>query len=58
MRTFKVVNKSKPVDTTELYTTIIVTVNEPPYSDDIILHKTGWKESDCEITDITLEEIE
>ena len=58
MRTFRVINKSKPVDSTDLYTTIIVTVEHPPYTNENVLYKTGWKENDCEIEDITQEEIE
>ena len=53
MKTFRVINKSKPTDGTDLYTTIVVTVPKPPYTDENILYKTGWKEKDCEIQDIT-----
>ena len=34
-------------------TTITVTLNQPPYENKNILHKTGWKEKDVTITDVT-----
>ena len=33
--------------------TIYVTLFTPPYENDNILHKTGWKEDDVTITDVT-----
>ena len=35
--------------------TITVTLNQPPYENENILYKTGWKEKDVTITDITPE---
>ena len=35
---------------------IIVTLHNPPYEDENILNKTGWKVEDVTITDITMEE--
>ena len=32
--------------------TITVTLHEPPYKNENILHKTGWKEKDVTITEI------
>ena len=32
---------------------ITVTLNQPPYENENILHKTGWKEQDVTITDVT-----
>ena len=32
---------------------IIVTLNQPPYEDENILNKTGWKKEDVTITDVT-----
>jgi hypothetical protein len=32
--------------------TITVTLNYPPYEDENILHKTGWKVQDVTITEI------
>ena len=55
MKTFRVINKSKPTDGTDLYTTIIVTVPKPPYTDENILYKTGWMKDNYEIEDITPE---
>ena len=37
---------------------IRVTLYQPPYEDENILNKTGWKAKDCKITDITPEDIE
>ena len=47
MKRFRVEHKSfdKP--------TITVTLNQPPYEDKNILHKTGWKLEDVTITDVT-----
>ena len=33
--------------------TIVVTLNQPPYEDENILNKTGWKAEDVTITDVT-----
>ena len=33
-------------------TKIIVTLHQPPYEDENILHKTGWKAKDVKITEI------
>jgi len=33
--------------------TITVTLNQPPYEDENILNKTGWKKEDVTITDVT-----
>ena len=40
------------------YNEVIITLREPPYEDENILNKTGWKAKDCKITDITPEDIE
>ena len=47
MKRFKVEHKDweKPI--------ITVTLNQPPYENENILYKTGWKEKDVTITDIT-----
>ena len=47
MKRFKVEHKSweKPI--------IRVTLHNPPYENENILHKTGWNEKDVTITDIT-----
>ena len=37
---------------------IKVTLYQPPYEDENILNKTGWKVEDVTITEITQEEIE
>ena len=52
MKTFLVEHKSfdKPP--------IRVTLYQPPYEDENILNKTGWKVEDVTITDITMEEQE
>ena len=49
MRRFKVEHRSyeKP--------DIYVTLNQPPYENENILHKTGWKEKDVIITEIKTE---
>ena len=46
MRRFKVEHKDweKPV--------IFVTLHQPPYENENILHKTKWKESDVTITEM------
>ena len=50
MKRFRVEHKSfdKPPITVQL--------NQPPYEDENILNKTGWKVDDVTITDITMEE--
>ena len=45
MKTFLVENTRKG-------TTIKVTLNHPPYENNNILHKTGYKEKDCTITEL------
>ena len=37
---------------------IVVTLHNPPYENENILHKTGWKEKDVTITEIKTEFIE
>ena len=34
-------------------TTIVVTLWQPPYENENILHKTNWKVKDVTITDVT-----
>ena len=48
MKRFKVEHKSynKP--------TIYVTINKPPYENENILYKTGWKQEDVTITEVTM----
>ena len=56
MKRFKVVNsKIKYMDDygNRKFDTIYVTLNQPPYENENILHKTKWKEKDCTITDVT-----
>ena len=52
MKKFRVEHKdsSKPPITVVLY--------QPPYEDENILNKTGWKIEDVKITEITQEEME
>ena len=52
MKKFRVEHKdyTKPPITVVLY--------QPPYEDENILNKTGWKVKDVKITDITQEEQE
>ena len=52
MKTFRVEHKSfdKPP--------IRVTLYHPPYEDENILNKTGWKVEDVTITEVTQEVIE
>ena len=38
------------VENTRKGTTIKVTVHQPPYENENVLYKTGWKEKDCTIT--------
>ena len=35
--------------------TIRVVLYNPPYEDENVLYKTGWKQKDVTITDITME---
>jgi hypothetical protein len=56
MKRFKVINsKIKYMDDlgNRKYDTIYVTLNQPPYEDENILHKTSWKREDVTITDVT-----
>jgi hypothetical protein len=48
MKRFKVENNHD-------YTVINVILYQPPYEDENILYKTGWKPKDVTITDITME---
>ena len=34
---------------------IIVTLHQPPYENENILYKTGWKERDCKIREVAIE---
>ena len=52
MRRFKVERVNSAADYG--YDTIIVTLPNPPYENENILNKTGWKEKDCTITEITM----
>ena len=47
MKRFKVLNNRKN-------TIIYVTLNEPPYENENILYKTGWKVKDCIIEEISV----
>ena len=49
MKTFRIENK-------HTYEIIRVTLYQPPYEDENILNKTGWKSKDVTITDITMAE--
>jgi hypothetical protein len=51
MKTFKVVHRDydKPPIRVVLY--------QPPYEDENVLNKTGWKVKDVTITEVTQEEI-
>ena len=46
MKTFLVENTRKG-------TTLRVTLHSPPYENENILYKTGYKEKDCKITDLS-----
>ena len=50
MKTFRIENK-------HTYEIIRVTLYQPPYEDENILNKTGWKSKDVTITDVTMQEI-
>ena len=52
MKTFLVEHKDWDIQS------IIVTLYQPPYEDENILNKTGWKVKDVTITETTQEEIE
>ena len=49
MKTFRIENK-------HTYEIIRVTLYQPPYEDENILNKTGWKVKDVTITEVTPEE--
>ena len=56
MKRFKVVNsKIKFMDDfgNRKYNTIYVTLHQPPYENENILHKTKWNEKNVKITEIT-----
>ena len=46
MKRFLVENKRKSM-------TIKVMVHNPPYENENVLYKTGWKEKDCIITELS-----
>ena len=61
MKVFRVINESMGFTNKSgirNYNEVIITLREPPYEDENILNKTGWKAKDCKITDITPEDIE
>ena len=43
------------VQNTRKGTTIKVTLSQPPYENENVLHKTGYKAKDCIITELTLD---
>ena len=49
MKKFRVENKYK----NEIITVLLY---NPPYEDENVLHKTGWKIKDVTITDVTMAE--
>jgi hypothetical protein len=49
MKTFRIENK-------HTYEIIRVTLYKPPYEDENVLNKTGWKSKDVTITDVTMTE--
>ena len=56
MRRFKVVNqKIQFMDDfgNRKYDTIYVTLHQPPYENENILHKIKWNAKDVKITDVT-----
>ena len=60
MKRFKVVNsKIRLIDKfgERKFDTIFVTLHQPPYENENILYKTGWKEKDVTITEIITMEI-
>ena len=50
MKRFRVENKNN-------YKLLTITLHHPPYEDENILNKTGWKSDEVIITDITSGEI-
>ena len=50
MKKFRIENKIT-------YQILTVTLYNPPYEDENILHKTGWKSKDVTIKDVTPREI-
>ena len=48
MKRFKVLNQRKS-------SIIYVTLHQPPYENENILYKTGWKAKDCDIKEVFLE---
>ena len=48
MKRFKVINERKN-------SIIYVTLHEPPYEDENILNKTGYKAKDCKIVEVYME---
>jgi len=55
MKRFKVENSTiKYMDDfgNRKFDTIYVTLHNPPYENENILHKTKWKAKDCKITEI------
>ena len=56
MKRFKVVNsKIRYMDDygNRKFDTIYVTLHQPPYENENILHKTKWNAKACTITDVT-----
>tara|TARA_B100000214_G_C23559072_1_gene441974 strand:- start:181 stop:387 length:207 start_codon:yes stop_codon:yes gene_type:complete len=47
MKRFKVLNNRKNA-------IIYVTLHDPPYENENILYKTGWKSKDCKIEEISV----
>ena len=57
MKRFKVVNnKMNFMDKfgERKFDTIVVTLHQPPYENENILHKTGWNERDVTITEMKI----
>tara|TARA_B100000287_G_scaffold103759_1_gene95981 strand:+ start:180 stop:344 length:165 start_codon:yes stop_codon:yes gene_type:complete len=54
MKTFKVEREGEGASPE----TLIITLYHPPYEDENILNKTGWKSKDVKITEIKFEEEE
>ena len=57
MKRFKVVNsKIKYMDDkgNRRFNTIYVTLHQPPYENENILHKTKWNEKDVTIAEVTI----
>ena len=58
MKRFKVVNNRMPFMNKfgeKMFSEIVVTLHNPPYENENILHKTGWKEKDVTITEIKMD---